>query len=379
MKRIVACLAAATAVAVCCPGAASAASGWTAEPTGGLVGEMTGVSCTAAAGCIAVGNYYGTSGSYDPLADRWNGSTWTVQPVPVPAGADGVRLHGVSCHPAGSCTAVGFYYAPQTQDMPQVLAEHWNGSTWQLQSVPPPPGATESELSAVSCTSPASCTAAGWYAPGSGGVAPLAEHWDGSTWTIQPTPNPAGSTDNYLNAVSCASAASCTAVGQIGFFPSTPLAEHWDGSTWAIQAVAPSGGPLHGVSCISAASCTAVGTTGSGTGLVEHWDGSAWAIQPSPAPAAWTSNVLYGVSCVPLGECTAAGVFSTQTSPGAHAGAEYFNGSTWAVQHTAPPSLHKILEAVSCVAARDCTAVGNSPTKHVIVPGFTGPLLAEGE
>lgn len=379
MRRIVTCLVAATAVAVNWPGVASAASRWTIEPTGGLIGEMTGVSCTAAANCTAVGNYYDTSGEYVPLADRWNGSTWTVRPVPAPAGADGVRLHGVSCPSAASCTAVGFYYAPQTLDKPQILAEHWNGSTWRVQSLFPPASAIESELTAVSCTSATNCTAAGWYEPSLEDFVTLAVHWNGSTWSIQPTPNPAGSHEIYLNSVSCVSVSSCMAVGQIGYLTSTPLAEYWNGSTWSIKAVTPSGGPLNGVSCISAASCTAVGTTGSGTSLAEHWNGSKWSIQPSPAPSAWTSNVLYAVSCVSSGRCTAVGVFTTQTSPAAHAGAEYFNGSTWAVQYTAMPRLRKILEAVSCVAARTCTAVGNTPHKGVITPGSTGPLLAEGE
>ncbi len=127
------------------------------------------------------------------------------------------------------------------------------------------------------------------------------------------------------------------------------------------------------------ASCTAAGMTGSGTGLVEHWNRNTWAIQASPAPPRRTSNVLYTVSCVSSASCTAVGVFTTQTSPGAHAGAEYWNRSKWDTQLTASPRLHKILEAVSCAAAYDCAAVGYIPTGHVIVPGFTSPLLAEGE
>jgi hypothetical protein len=42
---------------------------------------------------------------------------------------------------------------------------------------------------------------------------PLAEQWNGSAWTIQSTPNPTGSNQNELYAVSCASSTTCTAVG----------------------------------------------------------------------------------------------------------------------------------------------------------------------
>jgi hypothetical protein len=112
-------------------------------------------------------------------------------------------------------------------------------SGWAIQPTPSPSGATSSGLSGVSCTAPTNCIAVGDYGLAGGGAATLAEHWDGSTWAIQPTPNPAGSQAAGLDAVSCASPASCTAVGS-----STPagsgaqaatLAEHWDGSTWAIQ------------------------------------------------------------------------------------------------------------------------------------------------
>jgi hypothetical protein len=58
-------------------------------------------------------------------------------------------------------------------------------------------------VDSVSCGSATSCTAIGQN---------LAEHWDGNTWTVQPTPsrNPF----NDLVSVSCPTATSCTAVGQ---------------------------------------------------------------------------------------------------------------------------------------------------------------------
>lgn len=41
---------------------------------------------------------------------------------------------------------------------------------------------------------------------------PLAEGWDGTSWTIQSTAAP-GSFDDTLNGVSCTSATNCIAVG----------------------------------------------------------------------------------------------------------------------------------------------------------------------
>jgi len=41
----------------------------------------------------------------------------------------------------------------------------------------------------------------------------LAEHWNGSTWAIQATPNPAGAAVSMLSGISCVSSTTCTAVG----------------------------------------------------------------------------------------------------------------------------------------------------------------------
>jgi hypothetical protein len=74
-----------------------------------------------------------------------------------------------------------------------------------------------SELYGVSCTAVGTCIAVGRSITGGFGAidVPLAEVWDGSTWTIQSGPNlsSAGPGDAELNAVSCALPTVCTAVG----------------------------------------------------------------------------------------------------------------------------------------------------------------------
>jgi hypothetical protein len=75
-----------------------------------------------------------------------------------------------------------------------------------------------SELNSVSCTSATACTAVGDYDPlafPGGSSQTLGERWDGTSWSLQATPNrPVDSVGrSYLNAVSCASSALCTAVG----------------------------------------------------------------------------------------------------------------------------------------------------------------------
>jgi len=119
-------------------------------------------------------------------------------------------LSGVSCTPASACTAVG-----QSDQMP--LAEQWNGTSWTAQTPPAPSGAVSASLYSVSCTTSVACTAVGYFGNGPSpdiiGDAPLAESWNGSTWTLQTPPNPSQATSGTLTGVSCISPQVCTAVG----------------------------------------------------------------------------------------------------------------------------------------------------------------------
>jgi hypothetical protein len=141
----------------------------------------------------AVGSYSpgsaGASGNTGSLAQRWNGTRWTIQATPSPAGAFSSELLAVSCAAPRACTAVGSFN--QTPTRVTSLAETWNGTRWQIQPVPSPADATASYLYAVSCTSPHACTATGFYNVRSGEELALAERWNGRTWRIQATPAPA--------------------------------------------------------------------------------------------------------------------------------------------------------------------------------------------
>ena len=74
------------------------------------------------------------------------------------------------------------------------------------------------------------------YVTLSGVSATLTEHWDGSAWTIVPSPNVAGES-NFLNAVAATGAGDVWAVGyhQPGSQTRT-LIQHWDGGVWTIVA-----------------------------------------------------------------------------------------------------------------------------------------------
>jgi hypothetical protein len=111
------------------------------------------------------------------LAERWNGRKWVVQPTPNPSGNQDSELAGVSCPSATSCTAAGDYDNRSSTDV--TLAEHWNGTKWTLQSTPNPnpSDAGASALKGVSCSSATACTAVGPYIKRSGAEPTLAERY----------------------------------------------------------------------------------------------------------------------------------------------------------------------------------------------------------
>jgi hypothetical protein len=297
-------------------------------------------------------------------------ASWRVQFVPKPPRTS-TFLSAVSCPLPGNCTAVGFAVSGGN---PSTLAEQWDGSRWAIQPTPNPAGSPQAAFSGVSCASPASCTAVGDYYTVSG-YQPLAEYWEGVSWTIQAVPIPAGAQGGELESVSCASAASCTAVGFAAAAggESLPLAEHWDGSSWTVQTVPlpslASGGGLSGVSCPTALDCIAVGETGGQTNvLAERWNGTRWTAQTIPRPAG-TNMGLAGVSCKAPERCIAVGSETTRTGGGTTTGAvvERANGPTWTLQADAAPA-GTVLGGVSCPSNRSCTAVG------VNIPAGTPPV-----
>ena len=317
---------------------------WTTQVTAAVGnGGLSAVSCTSRSSCVAVGMRRNPQPS--PLAEAWDGTSWTVMPMPKVSGT----LIAVSCVSATACMATGFGGPTGA-----TLAESWNGSTWTV--VPTPPvGGENSNLDSVSCTSASACTAVGdiVYGVGDGGQkeVPLAEHWNGTGWTRQATPKPAAGGATSLSSVSCTSASSCTAVGFNGGF----VPEHWDGTRWAIQPSVPADVPS-AVSCTSSTACTAVARGGNGSEAL-RWNGTGWVIQHT---FAWPVR-LYGVACTSASSCTAVGQRASLPRGGQVTLAERWNGVRWASQPTSDnPTAprYNLLTGVSCGSAAACVAVG---------------------
>ena len=240
------------------------------------------------------------------------------------------------------------------------------GRGWESIHSPNPRGFSFATLNGVSCPSTTSCFAVGEYAY-LGAYKTLVERWNGSSWAIVPSPNPAATQDytSGLHGVACPSAASCVAVGN---FNGRSLVEHWNGRVWSIMNGVPiSGefayGPLYGVSCTGVKSCFAVGVVArfgvAAWALVEHWNGrGGWSVMAS----ALSLPSLDGVSCPSTTSCFAVG-------PGQYVDVErkllvvgavqHWNGRVWSLM-TAQSPITNGLDGVSCPSRTSCFAAGGS-------------------
>jgi len=350
------------------PAGAATGTSWSIDPSANPAGAnfLGGVSCTSPSTCMAVGDTVNGSIS-QTLAEAWNGTSWSV--VPTLNRSVQNSFGGVSCTGPTACTAVGSS-SNGNQNSIQTLIETWNGSAWTIVPSPNPQGASASSLSSVSCTSAAFCTAVG-STSGSGGVNTLVESWNGTAWALVPSPS-VNSANNQLLGVSCSGPQACIAVGSTYSFPTgtRTLVESWNGSSWTVAASPnPSGSQisqLEGVSCTGPTACTAVGHTNTGQSsltLVESWDGSTWTIVPSPNQPGVGSpptfaSELTGVSCTGPTACTAVG--ESYESPATQNLVETWNGATWTIVPSPSTSATQFnsLYGVSCTGPEGCVATG---------------------
>jgi hypothetical protein len=356
---------AATAGELARSAAAASGSGWSVTPSpnpragNGLFGAAFGpaVSCPTASACTAVGLHVRGSGLGVTLAERRSGGAWTVQPTPNPPRAAASALNGVSCSSGSACTGVGQFVT--TSGAQRTLAERWNGNSWRIQPTPNPAGSPSSRLFAVACPAAGSCTAVG-----TSDSKVLVERWGGARWRIQPAPVPHGAQFSELNAVSCTAAAACVAVGDYvnSSGVDVTLAERWNGTRWAIRptpnpAGAQSFSVLTGLSCTAPGACEASGASDAGA-FTERWNGTRWSVQAVPAPAGAQFALLFGVSCA-ASSCEAVGGYVDSSGAFVPLG-ERWNGVAWHAQPVPNPARASAnyLSGVSCPSASDCTAAG---------------------
>lgn len=371
------------------PTATVAASNWALAQAGttALSGWLDGVDCLSAANCVAVGNESSSTGPTAALAETLAKGTWSPTRLPAAPGSQGDYLFSVSCAAVGSCVAVGYYFTPEDGGgKGTMLVDTLADGKWSVTSTPTLGSPfIDSFLYGVSCTTATNCVAVGNTDDGDSTTAlPLILTLSGTSWSV--TKSPTLGSVGGLQAVSCPDATTCVAVGNRAPPGSVKtLVETRTSGSWTVTSSPGSGGPnptygargLNGVSCASAASCVAVGQLSGPGPVVGTLADGKWSVASSPNPVPKdTASGLYGVSCTAVTPCVAVGALGKSFSSDAPDGAfgeplgsiiETGPGATWSVEGQ-PPGLpaHSGLQAVSCVGA-SCVAVGQTGQ-------FTSPM-----
>lgn len=336
---------------------------------------LSAVSCPSASLCQAVGAFTAPGDAQRPLAETWRGAGWSESTWPGLPGPPDAALLGVSCPSPSSCLAVGYDIDPKGGYRP--LTELRRGRGWTASTPPKPPAASEPTLAAISCAAPDACMAVGFFV-GSGVPRPLAEAWNGAGWTAVTPPLPAGGTQGGLDAVSCDGAGHCQAVGySVGADAVTePLAETWNGTTWTADTPPlPHGGEhpaLAAVSCPAASSCVAagyyIGRAGAIVPLAEERRDGGWTAASPPSPAGAQAARLYALSCASVSACEAVGEYVNPAGDGRPL-AEAWRSGAWTAQTPPTPAgaARPALAGVSCQAT-GCLAVGGYQVAGDAVP-----------
>ena len=256
---------------------------WTRVPTPALKigGYFNAVADSSASSVWAVGLAGPGRGiiASEQLIEHWNGRHWTVQHFPALPG--GGQFSGVAALSASDAWAVGNVGW-------QTLAEHWNGAKWSRWASPDPlPGVGTSALSAITMITADNAWAVGNVGLPDGSSRTLTAFWNGRRWRLVASPSRGDNAS--LFGVTASRANNIWAVGTayavpgcIGEScgPSLSLIMHWNGTRWT---VVPSPNPqetiniaLNGIAAVTRDNIWAVGNANYSSTFIVHWNGRAW-------------------------------------------------------------------------------------------------------
>lgn len=282
-----------------------------------------------------------TREEFSTLIEHWDGTSWSIVPSPNVGKLDNLLL-GVAAASADNVWAVGMRSKMiHGVFVPVPMTVHWDGSSWSVVPVPgrgtPPNGV----LDGILAIGPNDVWAAGSYALNplrsvDFGRETLIEHWDGHRWRVVPSPNVPLQLANAVGGLAASSPADVWAVGASTAedFGRATLIEHWTGSDWTIVESPNRIDPrfdihdnsLRGAVSLSGSDAWAVGE-GEGTTLTTHWDGVSWSLVPSPAPGPISG--LNATAALGPSDVLAVGIFVDPTTFDALTLALRWDGQIW--------------------------------------------------
>jgi hypothetical protein len=255
--------------------------------------------------------------------------------MPTPSGADEVHLNSAAATSANDVWAVGSWAGPGApkyagEGQYATLIEHWDGTSWSI--LPSPPRRGTAQLYGVAALSPTNAWAVGYYGKHVGLNRTFVLHWNGTDWKRVASPHPGLRSYSLLSGVAAVSSRSVWAVGNYcrakgRHCSKQPLTLHWNGRTWR-QVRGPSFSGSNGLLAVAALgrnNVWAVGGYHDSQGLLaEHWNGHSWRFVPVGVRA----QGLTGLAAVTGNDIWAVGTYdigNDQTLT------EHWDGNTWSL------------------------------------------------
>jgi hypothetical protein len=195
------------------------------------------------------------------------------------------------------------------------LAAHWNGTGWTV--VPTPNPGTGGVLDGAAAVAPDDVWAVGYFFV-DGNFNPLTIHWDGTAWSVVPNP---GAPGQYLLAVDAIATDDVWATGPAG-------AMHWDGTAWTAF-------PDGGGSDIDGAAANDVWTAAE---PVRRFDGTSFTTPPQPPAVGTLYDVRSGIASPARGDAWIAGssvdAVDVDDPDPSRTAVAHFSGGAWTVTPT---------------------------------------------
>jgi|GEM_PF-2852343 len=339
-------------------------------------GEFSGGACFAST-CVAFGSaQVGTSlkSSETGVVGSTTGGGWTLSSIAPPSG---VTLEIPTTAACASATRCFVLLAVVTSSKVYMVADSFNGSTWTTQSLPAPAGAAGSEDLSLSCPSAASCfSIGGWTNKLSGNsVTPYKLSWNGSSWSQSSVAIPAAAVNTAPESLSCPTTGFCLGVGQSSKNTSAVIYQYTAGkwniltNTFAFTDAAANAS----VACENATHCLIANVSVSKKPVIGIYNAGKITTASLAAPAGTTWRNLSAVSCSSA-SCTVLGV---TTKDAVYAESVSITGAVTGSVALAVPSTQTSINVggLSCTTLH-CTAFGQATADGTAGDPATVPLVA---
>ena len=370
------------------------------------------LGCATNGNCVTGGQYTDSSANVDAFVASQSGGTWAkASAVILPTGAastsQSAQVRGASCSSAGNCVAIGTYVesGTATQKTQGFVVSQVNGAWRQATKIALPPSTNANpyvSVGQISCWSTGNCAAIGNYIDVNNVSQGFLLSEVNGTWQTGQNVSMPSNTSAYanisLNALTCASAQNCTAIGTYATRTGakTPFVVSEISGVWkrAIALVLPSDAAdnprvllygFSGITCPTANDCVTGGqyytSTGQYQGFLVSQVNGAWKPAktlslPSGAQQAGKNGGAVAFTCSSVGNCSAGAAF-LDSSGNYQAGIVSEVNGTWQTTQklTLPNGATTVSPAGGVYGlicrASSCTALGSYQTSSGSYQGFT--------